>query len=260
MRCINCGANIPPEYVSAIANNICPGCNLEIMNEATKELLKELSDALARMPNDPQGIAGWLMSNYRFQKMGDGKPVEKFHRKGGGPSGDFDESNLKIAPGYNELIKRTDNIGKEELMKTAQLAARGNELAARKGGKLAEFASMIQGVGAPYGDNTTNEIPETTNEEKIDPEDQKSYLELKASGFDPFMSSVPSTMGSSEFESSDIVSKLARVMSQDDKPIAYETALSQTDEGRKQLQLDNLKRIKAQDAVTGGGGGFFRRA
>jgi hypothetical protein len=256
---MSCGANIPPEWVNAIQSNICPGCGGEIMNTATQELLQELTEAIKKMPNDPQGIAGWLMSNYRFQKMGDGKPVEKFHRKGGGP-GDFDESNLKIAPGYNELIKRTDNIGKEELMKTAQLAERGKEFAARKGGKLAEFANMIQGVGDPYGDNTTTDITETSKEEKIDPEDQKSYLELKASGFDPFMSSVPSTMGSSEFESSDIVSKLARVMSQDDKPIAYETALSQTDEGRKQLQLDNFKRIKAQDAVTGGGGGFFRRA
>lgn len=260
MRCINCGANIPPEWVNAIQSNTCPGCGGEIMNTATQELLQELTEAIKKMPNDPQGIAGWLMSNYRFQKMGDGKPVEKFHRKGGGPGGDFDENNLKIAPGYNELIKRNDAIGKEELMKTAQLAARGNELAARKGGKLAEFASMIQQVGDPYGDNTTSTVKEEKADDRVDPEDQKSYLELKASGFDPFIASAPSTMGSSEFESSDIVSKLARVMSQDDKPIQYEIALSQTDEGRKQLQLDNFKRIKAQDAVMGAGTGFFRRA
>lgn len=260
MRCMSCGADIPPQFVHAIATNVCGGCGGDIMNEASQELLKELSDALARMPNDPQGIAGWLMSNYRFQKMGDGKPVEKFHRKGGGPGGDFDENNLKIAPGYNELIKRNDAIGKEELMKTAQLAARGNEFAARKGGKLAEFASMIQQVGDPYGDNTTSTVKEEQADGPVDPEDQKSYLELKASGFDPFIASAPSTMGSSEYESSDIVSKLARVMSQDDKPIQYEIALSQTDEGRKQLQLDNFKRIKAQDAVMGAGTGFFRRA
>ena len=66
-------------------------------------------------------------------------------------------------------------------------------------------------------------------------------------------------MASSENFDSDIVSKLARVMSQDAKPIQYEVALSQTDEGRKQLQIDNFKRIKAQDAVAGGSGGVFRR-
>ncbi|MCK9567705.1 hypothetical protein M0R72_01995 [Candidatus Pacearchaeota archaeon] len=252
MRCMSCGADIPPQFVHAIATNTCGGCGGEIMNEASKELLKELSDALSRMPNDPQGIAGWLMSNYRFQKMGEGKPVEKFHRKGGAGGGEYDESTLKIAPGYNEFIQRND---------AAHLVTRSNELAAKakgsKNGKLAEFASVIKGVSDPYGDNTVEE-EDSGDEPMASPEDQKSYLELKASGFDPFMQSVPST-SSSEYADSDIVSKLARVMSQDEKPIAYEIALSQTDEGRKQLQLDNFKRIKAQDAVTGGGGGLFRR-
>lgn len=256
---MSCGADIPPQFVHAIATNICSGCGGEIMNEATKDLLKELSDALTRMPNDPQGIAGWLMSNYRFQKMGDGKPVEKFHRKGGsgasGGSDDFDESNLKIAPGYNEFIKRND---------AAHLVTRSNELAAKakgsKNGKLAEFANVIRGVSDPYGDNTVEESDDREDDRPVSAEDQKSYLEMKASGFDPFMQLVPSTMSStSEYADSDIVNKLARVMSQDNKPIAYETALSQTDEGRKQLQLDNFKRIKAQDAVNGGSGGVFRR-
>jgi hypothetical protein len=172
------------------------------MNEATKELLKELSDALARMPNDPQGVAGWLMSNYRFQKMGEGKPVEKFHRKGGAGGVEYDESTLKIAPGYNEFVQRND---------AAHLVTRSNELAAKakgsKNGKLAEFASVIKGVSDPYGDNTVEE-EDSGDEPMASPEDQKSYLELKASGFDPFMQSVPST-SSSEYADSDIVSKLA---------------------------------------------------
>lgn len=249
---MSCSADIPPEWVNAIQSNTCPGCGGSIMNEPTQDLLKELTEAIKRMPNDPQGIAGWLMSNYRFQKMGEGKPVEKFHRKGGAGGGDYDESTLKIAPGYNEFIQRND---------AAHLVTRSNELAAKakgsKNGKLAEFASVIKGVADPYGDNTVEE-DDSGDEPVVSPEDQKSYLELKASGFDPFMQSVPST-SSSEYADSDIVSKLARVMSQDEKPIAYEVALSQTDEGRKQLQLDNFKRIKAQDAVTGGGGGVFRR-
>lgn len=246
MRCMSCGADIPPQFVHAIATNTCSGCGGEIMNEASKELLKELSDALARMPNDPQGVAGWLMSNYRFQKMGEGKPVEKFHRKGNGVGvSDFDESNLKIAPGYNEFVQRNG---------AAHLIAKSNELAAKSKGKLAEFADVIKGVSDPYGDNTIED--DSAPDVPISPEDQKSYLELKASGFDPFQSA-PSSIGTSD---SDIVNKLAMVMSQDNKPIAYEAALLQTDEGRKQLQLDNFKRIKAQEAVIGGGGGgLFRR-
>jgi hypothetical protein len=249
---MSCGADIPPQFVHAIATNTCSGCGGEIMNEASKDLLKELSDALSRMPNDPQGVAGWLMSNYRFQKMGEGKPVEKFHRKGGSPVGDFDETNLKIAPGYNEFIQRND---------AQHLVARSNELAAKaqgsKNAKLSEFANVIRGVADPYGDNTTEKEDDESFSPQVSAEDQKSYLELKASGFDPFMQSVPSTM--SVDSGSDIVNKLARVMSQDDQPIEYEKLLSQTDEGRRQLQLDNFKRIKGQDAVIGGSGGVFRR-
>lgn len=247
MRCMSCGADIPPQFVHAIATNTCGGCGGEIMNEASQELLKELSDALTRMPNDPQGVAGWLMSHYRFQKMGDGKPVEKFYRKGGGPrSEDFDESNLKIAPGYNEFVQRNN---------ASSLISRSNELAAKKNGKIAEFANAIRGISDPYADNT---VEDDEPDEPMNAEDQQSYLELKAAGFDPFMNSVPVTM-TSEHADSDVVSKLARVMSQDNKPIQYEMALAQTDEGRKQLQIDNFKRIKAQEAVVGGGMGVFRR-
>jgi hypothetical protein len=256
MRCISCGADIPPVWVKCLELNRCPGCDGEIMNEASQELLKELAEALRRMPNDPQGVAGWLVSNYRFQKMGDGQPVEKFHHKGGGPREEYDESKLKIAPGLDDFVKRNE---------AEHLVAKSNELANKykgsKNSKLAEFASIIQGVGDPYGDDTTEK--DTGNDDgPADPEDQKSYLALKASGFDPFASAVaaaPSNIYDLSPDSRSVVDKLAGLMSQEGKPIAYEAALSQTDEGRKQLQMDMFKRIKAQDAISGNGSGVFRR-
>jgi len=244
-----CSADIPPTWVKALELNQCPGCGGQIMDEASQELLKELADAFNRMPNDPQGLAGWLLSNYRFQKMGDGKPVEKFHRKDNSNNrNDVDDGSMKIAPSYNEFVKRND---------AGHLVAKSNELASKfkdsKNGKFSEIASLIQGIADPYGDNTVE------NEEPASAEDQKSYLEMKASGLDPFAASnAPSTMSdlSQVIDPRDVVNLLKKTA---DEPLENEIMLAQTEKGRAILQMNNLKRIKAQDAISGGGGGVFRR-
>lgn len=84
MICISCGADIPPQFVFSIQSNVCSGCGGPIMDEDAKSLMADLADALARMPNDPQGLAGWLLTNYRLQKVGTGEPTG-FHRKSSGP-------------------------------------------------------------------------------------------------------------------------------------------------------------------------------
>jgi DNA-directed RNA polymerase subunit RPC12/RpoP len=253
MRCMSCGANIPPEWVNAIQRNECPGCGGEIMSGPTQELLKDLTEALERMPNDPQGVAGWLLSNYRFQKMGSGEPVEKFHRKGGGKPGDIDENGLKVDPTYTEFIKRNE---------AGELVARGEQLAKFKhsqNGKIAEFASMIQGVGDPYGDDTvsTTEAPDDTAA-AANADEQKAYLELKAAGFDPFKETPVGgiTDMSQAINPQDVVN----LMSQNQEaPLKEEMMLAQSEEGRRYLQRDQFKKLKAQDAIAGGGGGSFRR-
>ncbi len=66
MRCMSCNADIPPEWKAAINRNICPGCDGPIMNESVQGLLEELRTAMKEMPNDPEGLAGWLLSNYEM--------------------------------------------------------------------------------------------------------------------------------------------------------------------------------------------------
>lgn len=250
---MSCGANIPPEWVNAIQSNICPGCGNEIMNSATQELLQELTAAMERMPNDPQGVAGWLLSNYRFQKVGNGEPVEKFHRKGGGaPAGGFDELQLKTDPTYNEFIKRNN---------AEQLVARGEQLAKVKheGGKLGELASMIQGVGDPYGDDTTTsaEQPEP-DPGQLDSEDLKAQMEMQKQGIDVFAGN--NIGGITDMSQVIDPGEVANLMNQgQEAPLKEEMLLSQTNEGRAYLQRDRFKKLKAQDAVAGGGGGVFRR-
>lgn len=253
MRCINCGADIPPEWVNAIQQNVCPGCGGEIMNTTTQDLLKELTDAIKRMPNDPAGIAGWLMSNYRFQKMGAAQPVEKFHRKGGGPSEEFDSNGLKIAPSYSDFVKRND---------ATQYVNRSYELAAKFGnvkeGKMAELASMIQSVSDPYEDNTS------TKDEDAPPdaEEQKSYLELKQAGYDPFAPAPSAGAGMADLYQAINPKDVAKLLKSQDAeaPLEAELELAQTEKGRAILQMNQIKKLKAQDAISGGGGGSFRRS
>ena len=97
MKCLTCGAEIPPAWVNAIQKNECPGCGGEIMNESVKSLMTELRDAIAQMPNaDAESITGWLMSNYNFQKIGAAEPTA-FHRKP--PAGEHYSGPLKNASG-----------------------------------------------------------------------------------------------------------------------------------------------------------------
>ena len=243
MRCISCGANIPPEWVNAIQSNICPGCGNEIMNELTKELLDELSSAMERMPNDPQGVAGWLISNYRFQKVGSAEPVEKFHRKEH-ESGPKEVGELKVDNSYNEFIKRNN---------AADLVAKGEQLAKLKksgNGKLADFANMIQGVGDPYGDDI-----EVSGDEGPNEADQEALMEFSSEGSNPFSNGGGITDMSEVIDPKEVESLMSK---SGDAPLKEELALSQTEEGRNYLQRDRFKKLKAQEALNGGGG-FFRR-
>jgi hypothetical protein len=219
------------------------------MGTATQELLQELTAAMQRMPNDPQGLAGWLLSNYRFQKIGSAEPVEKFHHKGGGSSS-VDESGLKVDPSYNEFIKRNN---------ASNLVAQGEKLAKLKHGgnaQLAEYASMIQGVGDPYGEGLSSDI-DTSDDNQPDIEDQKAIMELSAAGMNPFAGN--QVGGITDMSQAINPADISNLLNQSDEtPLKEEILLAQTAEGRAYLQRDRFKKLKAQEAISGGGG-FFRR-
>ena len=79
MKCISCKIDVPAQWTAALNSNICPSCGKNIMDEVSKNLLAELRTAMTKMPNDPEGLAGWLLSNYKLRKIGSAEPVE-FHR------------------------------------------------------------------------------------------------------------------------------------------------------------------------------------
>jgi len=126
MRCMNCQAEIPPEWVAAIQRNECPGCGKEIMNDRAKELLAELTDAMERMPKNPQGVAGWLMSNYEFRKIGEAVPTERFHV--GGPQMPMQgmQGHPQAAPGSPEQFLQNSTAYNTIQQTRAKVAERNN--------------------------------------------------------------------------------------------------------------------------------------
>jgi len=76
MKCLSCGIEIPPQWVNALKNNSCPACGKEIMSKDIQELINGLSEALEKMPNNPQGIACWITSNYKLEKIADYEPTQ----------------------------------------------------------------------------------------------------------------------------------------------------------------------------------------
>jgi hypothetical protein len=226
---MSCGANIPPEWVNALQSNICPGCGKNIMSTETKEFMDELSAALERMPNDPQGIAGWLLSNYRFQKMGLCEPVEKFHRTDG------------LVKTDDTLIKEYSPLAKNA--ETAKLIQKSKELAS-KNPKMAQYANMISSIKDPYEDIEENE---NVNSPEISSEDEKAYEDLRAQGLDPFCGTQASP--------TDVVNSL---IAQHDGKSEIERLLESSPDGKRILALEQLKKAKAQEAISNGGG-LFRR-
>lgn len=244
MKCISCGAINPPSFIHCIQNNICGGCGGSIMDESAKKLMDELSEAMLKMPNDPQGIAGWLLSNYECKKIGEATPVEKFHRKKTKEEANYD--NLKKDNSYEDFLKRTDaynnlknNPSIEKLKKV-------------KGSKMAQLAQNISSIDDSLEDDV----------EDINIEDKKAYKALKASGLDPF-----SNEGGVIKNPSQLLDKSAsenifedNIFENNEEELTQEKELSRTVEGMAILEKNRFKKIKAQEAVfSGNGKSAFRR-
>lgn len=156
MNCVTCNANIPPAFVHALQTNICPGCSGPIMTEASKLLMDELKTAMLAMPNDPEGLAGWLLSTYDLFPKGEVSPTN-FHRKNSRPDGDI--SALKMAnTATNTFMKRS---GADRIKKNPKLAAI-EALQKEAGGYLQQDDSEdeIEGLDEEAQEDVENEEAE----------------------------------------------------------------------------------------------------
>jgi hypothetical protein len=233
------------------------------MDDGAKELLDELTEAMTKMPNDPQGVAGWLLSHYQFRKIGDGTPTERFHRAGGGgPSAEGMQLRHADNP-VDEFLRRTDSFNKS---KDTQA-----KIAKLKGGKLAQIAQDIkQGGPDPYGFDDPDP-PEEDDEPSVD--DIKAMRAMMRAGKNPFAGSEVSggvKDHKNVLSAEEIVAiqqyndeqQSPQAASGDDDLLPQEIALSSTKEGRDVVMKNRIKRIKAQESILDEGGagpqGFWR--
>lgn len=253
MKCVTCSADIPPEWVNAIQRNECPGCGGSIMREEEKELLDELTGAMERMPNDPQGVVGWLLSNYQIKKFGDAAPVEKFHRKAS-----VDEANLKVAPNpMDKFLANTDQYAQVQATqaKVAQLKGGGDRMA-----QMAALVTHAQGSD-PYGTDGQQQMEDHMNAPAQN-EDMATYAAMRKAGLDPFVGSGNGGMINPNVAplNAEELNAVANMTKLQDDMLPQERAAASTEEGRRELTLQRYKRIQAQEAIDGGGGGSFRRS
>lgn len=143
---MSCGSPIPPEFKAAIQNNICPSCGGELMNDATLEMLHELKEALKKMPNDPEGIAGWLLSHYEMRKVGTGEAVGQFY-------------GLAASAPPNPMLRQQTNI----LDKESELRANPKQAP----NKLQMFYNNI-GKNNPKTKDHYNQIAQQINNGEVD--------------------------------------------------------------------------------------------
>lgn len=76
MKCTSCLVEIPPTFLAAIRSGVCPSCNGQIMPPESKQIYDDIRLKMSQMPNDPDGLAGWLLSNYYLDKIDPEKEVE----------------------------------------------------------------------------------------------------------------------------------------------------------------------------------------
>ena len=273
MRCVSCGEDIPPKWVAVIEKNVCPSCDGPIMTDDAISLRDELADALARMPNDPQGVTGWLLSNYRVQKIGDAEPVDRFNRPGQQPAhpaqqpqdGGPELKEFKVASSpYEEFLARTDF--KNKVHET-------NATISSKQDRMAQMAANIASVEDPYGGNTTQNVSAPTPES--DQEDYLALQQMKAeaagapalppAGGGGALSAEQIAMmqnqGSPDMAQmgADGVARANVGMNDGELSDAEKLLIAQTgNDGHRVVHNNRLKRIKAQEAIETGGGSFTR--
>lgn len=273
MRCISCGAEIPAQWVKAIENNECPGCGGQIMTDDSKIILNELSEAIRKMPADPQGLAGWLMSNYRIKKIGSAEPVEKFHRQKGSANRVKNSGGRRYEDEYDdeyddesaEFHRRAGvDPDKQRALRDAARRAR-------------EKASLSNIVRDDSGEDIEDEEEEFDEEylERILTQDASEYYRPNT-GVEKTASirGTPSDLGrmmsggiynyENDLVPVDSFSGSAKAsVGRNDSGISGEEAKLISvagEEGRALVEKIRYNRIKAQDAISGGGGGSFRRS
>jgi hypothetical protein len=232
MFCEDCKIEVPPAWVLVIERNICPACGGEIMSAASKELLDELTAAMAEMEHDPAGLAGWLLSNYQLKKVGDGEPTG-FNR--GRPANHGLNQNF---PG----LKVAENP-KSIFLKRAGMA---RELAKREVSRKEHLASLSDQIDADG--NLSVNLDEIDEYQDLDEYEALALMQAEQSSKSAKLLANNGLIvqGNAPPPSPEEAAQLAAAL-------GGETSFSPDSDLPPALQADRFKRLRAQQEVAAGG-------
>ena len=204
------------------------------MDDASKELLDELRAAMESMPNDPEGLAGWLLSNYRLQKIGSAEPTE-FHRKRGSMGGDY--PNLKIADNPKSVF--------------LQRAGMTRELARRQ-----DRAAIVQQINEAAEDDISVDLDNVDDFEGMDEYEAQAMMQAQlaqgASAKNVLANNSLLVQGDGAPPTAEEAAAIAHALGGETQEIAGDLPPA--------LQADRFKRLRAQQEVAAGGkAGVIRR-
>lgn len=183
MLCDSCGVDIPPAWIKVIASNVCVECSGPIMSDGTIELMNGLKEALEKMPNDPQGIAGWLLSNYQMRKVGNGEPTEFIGVKPKHGSGPVNEQGLKIAGTPLERFKKLAGVKVEAPEKYKSLISEINS--GVLDGESEEFENQNNEELLPNMDSSEIEYTKQALKSMMSPAGAKNHMRKQAKEVEP---------------------------------------------------------------------------
>lgn len=221
MKCNKCSAEIPPEWVHAIQANMCPSCGGPLMDEMEMVLLSELSEAMKRMPDNPEGVAGWLLSNYKLTKIGDAEPTEFFKQ---------DKRDKQDKQGQPDDVPSDIKIADNPVQKYLQRTGRAKDLSNRR--SLKDIVNDIN-----------NGVDESMLQPEVEFSDEDDHIAVGKMA----ISANPPT------KEEVVALTEALVLGGQTAPIDGDLPPT--------LQVDRMKRLAQQQGVaTGGGRGSFHRS
>jgi hypothetical protein len=188
--------------------------------------------AMTRMPNDPEGVAGWLLSNYRLHKIGSGEPVDKFYgRKKTKRYEDDDNEDVEVEE--TEFMKRAMGRKKPKNIQEmlAKAKSKGNSKLKQMASHLAQISEDEEEIDGSYEDDDS----EDENPSKSELAMLNHYRKIAEGNY-----SEPPSEDSGQ-------------------PSQIEKVLSQSREGQNVLREIEMKRMIAQESLETGEG-FVRRA
>lgn len=229
MKCMNCNAEISPQYVHAIANNVCPGCGGSIYDDQTKEIYNELKEAMLRMPNDPVGLAGWLLDNYKLYKIGSAEPVDRFYSSNSKESKEVKES------------RDSSKIKTASVEKTSEFFQRAGVSPQTKARLPKDYSVLVDQINnsaeddSMYGDDEVEMV-----DDNLSDDDFSAAREMNAKFADDELLIPGKPLAKSEMK------ELKSLLSKN----------SSTSEVF--LESERMERLQRQENMLSGGGGFKR--